>query len=461
MADVDIFAHIPDKPASHGVDIFAHIPTEGGQPLPFNPQEGATSAQLNAMDPTIPRPGPIAPPAADERGILRRGFDYALTQGGRFSPDVAKHMLANDALDLVSSIPMSAPVGAGLMGANAVAKTASTAGKAASGAVHVGTELVGNLATHTGGESIRQAFAAGQAGGEAAEAFLSSLRGSAAPEEVVDIAKSALAKIRDARNVEYMSGMVDVTKDAKQLSFDGVESAISKIRGAAEYKGKAVNPEAVARLKEVQNAISEWKAGEPADFHTVQGFDALKQRIGAVLEQTTPHTKASAVVGNAYNAVRDEIAKQAPGYAKVMKDYEEASSAIRDMEGALSLKDTWARKSTTEAALRKLQSVMRNNVQTAYGNRLRMAQSLDEASGGMLMPSLAGQSLSSVTPRGLGNVMAGASAIGSLAHPGVAATLPLQSPRLVGEAAYGLGSLPRIFRRYATSAADAIRTPFQ
>lgn len=339
--------------------------------------------------------------------------------------------------------------------ADVAAAAAKTVGKgAATGVRGVGSavaDVIGGIGTHTGGESLRQAFKAGLEGGEQSQLFLNALRDNAPADSVVQTARNALGKMRESRGAAYTSGMMDATGDATQLSFDGVKDALKDIRSAAQYKGEVINPEAAAKLSEIEEAVGKWEKNDPADFHTVQGFDALKQRIGAVLESTTPHTRAATIAGQAYNAVKDEIVRQAPAYGNVMRDYEEASSALRELESSLSLKDSWARKGSVDTALRKLQSVMRNNVNTNYGQRLKSVQSLDQLSGGKIMPQLAGQALSSLTPRGLGNLEAGATGIVGLAHPAVLGALPFQSPRLMGEAAHALGAGGRTVRNAARS----------
>lgn len=327
--------------------------------------------------------------------------------------------------------------------ADAVESGGGVAGRGLTAAGRGATDLIGGIGTHTGGESLRQAFQAGREGGIKADLFLDALRGKQPMETVVATARDALAKMREARSAAYTSGMIDIKGDATQLSFDGIDKALAGIRSAAEYEGVTVNPQAAAALDEIRTAVNEWRAGDPTKFHTVAGFDALKQRIGAVLEQTAPHTRAATIAGHAYDAVRDEIVAQAPAYGKVMRDYEEASTALRELEGGLSLKDTRARQGTIDTSLRKLQSVMRNNAHTNYGYRLSLASDLDQKAGGTIMPQLAGQALSSLTPRGLGNVVAGGNVLAALSNPAAAFALPFQSPRIMGEAFYGMGALGR------------------
>jgi hypothetical protein len=106
------------------------------------------------------------------------------------------------------------------------------------------------------------------------------------------------------------------------------------------------------------------------------------------------------------------------------------------MQRALSL----GKGASTDTSMRKLQSVMRNNVNTNYGNRLDLARALEEKGGVEIMPSLAGQALNSWTPRGLGNVAVGATGLaGAAINPSILGALLFQSPRLVGEGAYLTG----------------------
>jgi hypothetical protein len=96
--------------------------------------------------------------------------------------------------------------------------------------------------------------------------------------------------------------------------------------------------------------------------------------------------------------------------------------------------------SAAGTTLRKLQSALRNNVNTSYGNRLNMLDELDPD----LITEIGGQALSSITPRGLQGLTAGTvGAYGAFINPTTLAALPLQSPRLVGELAFKLGQLEK------------------
>ena len=125
-------------------------------------------------------------------------------------------------------------------------------------------------------------------------------------------------------------------------------------------------------------------------------MDALKQRIGAILEDIPYNTKARNVADDIYHSVKETINTQAPVYSNVMKDYSESAELIREIEKSLSL----GKKASVATGLNKLQSLMRNNVNANYGYRQEIANKLMTEGSRNLMPALAGQSLSSWTPRG-------------------------------------------------------------
>jgi hypothetical protein len=291
--------------------------------------------------------------------------------------------------------------------------------------------------TGAGANSIRGAFEAGAAGGEAGQAFRASMRGETPWAQVVDDAKDALSNMRVQRNAAYRSGMSDISKDATVLSFEPVDAAMAKTASVKSFKGQDLAPKTADVRKEVDDAIAEWKALDPAEFHTPEGFDALKQKIGDIAESLPYNTPQRVVADNAYSAVKKAISQQAPAYDKVMADYSTASDQIKQIQKELSLNP----KANINTALRKLQSVMRDNVNTSWGDRAKYADTLAKSGASNLLPSLAGQALSSSLPRGLKAPVLDsmiASAAG-LMNPGTLALLPMASPRIVGEAAHMAG----------------------
>lgn len=309
-----------------------------------------------------------------------------------------------------------------------------------------GGELLGSLlrkeaglATGAGEEAFKQAYKAGKEGNQT---FLANMRGKAEMKDVLETAKDNLNSIRADRNAIYRSGMEDISKDKSLLNFDAIDTRLKEAKDIGSYKGKTTNPNAIKALQEIKSSVNEWKNADPAEFHTPEGMDALKQRVGATLEDIPYGTKARTLAEGIYNSIKSTISEQAPVYNKVMKDYSESTDLIKEIEKSLSL----GQKSSVAQGLNKLQSLMRNNVNTNYGYRQELANKLMESGGNDLMPALAGQALSSKTPRGLvgQGLDAGAllSILGGATHlPLTAATIATTSPRLMGEATYKAGEL--------------------
>ena len=134
------------------------------------------------------------------------------------------------------------------------------------------------------------------------------------------------------------------------------------------------------------------------------------------------------------------IAEQAPEYQKVMDEYAADSRVIDDLQSTLSLRDS----ASTDTKLRKFQSVMRNNVNTNYGERMRLVDELVKAGANNMPEALAGQALNSASPRGFGQLMMGAGIYGGATlDPAAFALLPASSPRVVGETAFAAGQAAR------------------
>jgi len=297
------------------------------------------------------------------------------------------------------------------------------------------------MTTGAGQEPIRQAFQAGREGGERSTQFRSNIAGTADQMDILNAAKENLTALRNDRSQAYKSGMVNVANDKTQLSFSGIDNAIKKAEGRTRYQNKVVDQQAADALEQAKGIIAEWKQSDPALYHTPEGMDALKQSIGAILDGLEPNKNAFTTVNQVYNSVKSEIVKQAPTYANTMKAYTDASETIREIEKSLSL----GNKASADTAMRKLQSLMRDNVNTNFGMRTRVGRQLEEQGGNLMMPGLAGQSLQSLAPRGI----QGATAIGQTGLAGMVGGVPAalmsalaSSPRVAGESAFitGLGA---------------------
>jgi len=304
--------------------------------------------------------------------------------------------------------------------------------------------------TGTGGEAVATAFRSGKQGGTS---FLDNMRGNVQMTDVLDEARGALQQMRIDKSAQYKQGMAGVSADKTVIPFAPIDSAVSSLKSMGNYKGQVINKNASGTVDDIAGLVNQWKNLDPAEFHTPEGLDALKQAISDIRDTTQLGTAGRRAADTAYNAVKSEITKQAPTYAKVMKDYSEAADLIKEIERSLA----GNQKTAADTAMRKLQSLMRNNVNTNYGNRLDLAREL-EARGADILPAVAGQAMNSWTPRGLQGLSAGGIAGAGVmtSNPLAAAALLPTSPRLVGELAYGLGAANRGVGNAATAGGNKL-----
>ena len=234
--------------------------------------------------------------------------------------------------------------------------------------------LLKNTLGATTGTSAETISAAYNAGKNKSTTFLDNMRGNAGFDDVVESAKAGLNSMRADRAAQYRSGMMDISADKSVLNFAPVDEALQKVQSMGSYKGVQTNKNASGVVGEISDKIAEWRSLNPAEYHTPEGMDALKRAIGDIRDATQFGTPARRAADGVYNAVKGEITKQAPTYSKVMGQYASASDELAQIEKALSLGD----KTSKDTAIRKLQSLMRNNAQTSYGNRLSLAQQLEQ-----------------------------------------------------------------------------------
>ena len=413
-----------------------------------------------------------AMPAAVQRGInaieinpeaQQRAIQTANVAGQEFAKPYSsmqgfKQTLQEDPFRILSDVSMLAGgAGAGLKAANIGAKTAQvgnvlsaasnvlnpvTQATYAAGKLGQGAEMVGKgyLAAKSGvgTEPINQAI---KAGAEGNQTFLENMRDKVPSLQVLDDAKANLAQMNKDKQDAYRSGMVNIKNDKTVLDFTGIDKALANAESMAYYKGKIKDQTAANVLEDMKKKVADWKNSNAADYHTPEGMDALKQTLWESFGKLGQEEKTAFSAGKqVYDAVKSEIGRQAPTYAEVMKGYSESSDLINEIERTLSL----GNKASADTAMRKLQSLMRNNVNTNYGQRLSLAQELSNAGGKDLMPALAGQAMNSLTPRGLqgaSNVPTAYLAYGAGGPALAVADVLSSSPRVVGETAYKYGQM--------------------
>ncbi len=386
---------------------------------------------------------------AGSGGVIAKGLQFAPRLAAGYIPSGLAPALKSGGF--ASGAGIGTNIGAGALAGGAAAgltgsdvTTGAGIGAALPAAVRgvpAMAKAVAGTTSGVGSTPLEEAFKAGKGGGATGQAFRENIKGDAPINDALVTAKNALNLMRQDRANRYKATIGKSFDDTTALDFTPIENTFNKTLSSVKGKGSSseywtIGKDEQGKISEVADIIQEWKL-DPAR-HNVEGLDALKRRIGAVYPENPKQAQAQRVIDTMYNSVKKTIEEQAPDYAATMKDYSTMTDQIREIEKSLSL----GNKATADTAMRKLQSLMRNNVATNYGGRIESAGKLKEYGAENLMPALAGQALSELAPRGIaraGNIAGFGAAI--TANPLSALALPLASPRLMGEAAYGAGRL--------------------
>lgn len=359
--------------------------------------------------------------------------------------DELKHTLATDPVGAIADASV-ALTGGGSLAARApgvvgrAGEAARTVGAAVDPIANVGRAVSRSggavadalgVSTGAGARPFREAFEAGRAGNEV---FAEHMRGERPIADVVGLADNAVSQMGRDRSAAYNANMAGVRESQAVVDFTPVFNALQNAYANAHYRGVPIDVAAadvVTRMRDITQQF----AAIPGQA-TPERFDALKRALGEVRQRTQQGTLERRLADQVFHGVRNEITRQVPDYAAAMRDYANASDTIDEMRRTMSIND----RAAPDTTLRKLQSTMRNNVNTNYGARERLLDELAQHEPD-LPAALAGQSLNTVAPRGLARIspMTVIASGGATMNPLSLAALPFTSPRLMGEATFAAG----------------------
>ena len=310
----------------------------------------------------------------------------------------------------------------------------------------VGGGLAQLLGVYSGGSAtnIKVGYKGAYAGGDQNELFLKSMRGDIPMDAVVEEARTAVSAMHAQKMDEYKTNIAGVFNDAPDtpMDFKAIVATTEEAMGTGKFKGVDISKSTGDVRSRIQDTIEQWSELDPAEYHNVEGMDALRKSIGDIRKSTEHGTPARSMADKIYFAFRKAVDAQAPGYGEVLTNYHQASNHLEDLERALSL----GNKAGTETALRKLQAIGRNDVTSAYGKRAEYGKELADAGATGLESMIAGQSLSSWAPRGVRSYILGAGATGygaGVSPALIPLAMALSSPRVVGMLTHGAGRTHR------------------
>lgn len=332
----------------------------------------------------------------------------------------------------------------------------------------VPSELAG-LPSGAGGPAIREAFGAGMERGvrgaptPRSEALTGAMR---RPEDtgddLVSAARGAVQNLREAASAQYQTAMSRFGGQQTLIPMNTVITRMHTLKprnfdAMVDAPNRPSNHLAWQNMMTTVEDYAAKAAQDPTLLHPL-AMDAFKQdlydigsKVGGAYDRD-----AARIAGAAYNAVRSELVRHDPVYANIMRDYERAAREAQQLEGTFGLAAARGKQPNIDSASRRLLSIMRNNAHTNYGQRATQGRRLaDLDTSGTLMPTLAGQTLSAIPPRGLQGLGATTAAVTTaLTNPSMLPAFVGFSPRVAGEAAYGLGRVAGTGRRAATTLRD-------
>ncbi|MEI6281512.1 MAG: lytic transglycosylase domain-containing protein [Alphaproteobacteria bacterium] len=299
--------------------------------------------------------------------------------------------------------------------------------------------------TTKGGPVIQEAFQAGRSGIGSAQsrAFKKGLTGKATSADVRNPVQQVIKGVFDKRRADYQKGMGAVHNDPAVIPFNEIEDAVKSVENRAYSRGHSgtaapvlTDVEAAGAWNKVNKAVQEWKALDPAEFHTPGQIDELKQKIGSIRDAEQIGTPAYNAANEVYKTVKAKIVEQAPAYGKIMTDYSNQSDLAKEFTRATGAGE----KAAAATAFNKIKRLMdpRNPAEREAANLIR------QGGGGETFATVAGETLRPMFPPIKSSAIEGGALLGGatlLHNPLVAALAPLASPRLMGSAAYRAGTV--------------------
>jgi hypothetical protein len=324
-------------------------------------------------------------------------------------------------------------------------------------AARVGGQVIGRL-TGIGTTPVKEAFKSGeQATGNVLKSqttFDKAMRGEINGQEVVDIAKNALNRIKDTRSAEYQAHLANLTSGGNLPAITGqgvtahqidVKPIADKMKQLmAQYniklgigpKGNVIvnadrvgmGKKGISDIEEIIEKVGSW-GRDPEDF-TVKGLDTLKRQLDDFYSDSS---QARAFVTSMRNTVKDTIVKAVPEYDVMTKGYSEATQLIKDIESNLMMrKQGMSGRIVSDQTLRRLMSAMKDNFEL----RGELVQALTAQGGEDVVGAVAGHSMNTWLPRGLagtGPALLGNVVLAKLVHPAFWPVVAASSPRVSGE----------------------------
>lgn len=317
-------------------------------------------------------------------------------------------------------------------------------GLAAKGVGAIAKPVLGRL-SGTGAGAIEEAVKSGMQPTSSMNPFKSTttydkaLRGKVSGEDIVDSARTALSRLKDARTGAYQTQLQAIAQNQASIDLRPIKGEVVSLMqkynvkidpttGAIDTSRIAMGKTGRNDIKDIIEEVSAW--GTKQGDNTALGLDTLKRRLDDFYSDSS---QARQFVTQLRNKVKDSIVANVPQYDQMTKGYTEATKLIKDVEAGLMLrKQGMSGRIVADQTLRRLMSSMKDN----FALRKELVDVLGKEGGEDLGSAIAGYTQNSVVPVGLagtGPALVGSAALAKYFDPTFAGVLVASSPRVQGE----------------------------
>jgi len=265
------------------------------------------------------------------------------------------------------------------------------------------------------------------------------LRGKISGEDIVESARTALTRLKDARTSTYQGHLQQIAQNSAPIDLRPVKGEVVSLMqkynvkidpatGALDTSRIAMGKTGRNDIQEIIETVSAW--GTKQGDNTALGLDTLKRQLDDFYSDSS---QARQFVTQLRNKVKDTIVANVPQYDEMTKGYTEATKIIKDVEAGLMLrKQGMSGRIVADQTLRRLMSAMKDN----FALRRELVDILGKEGGEELGQAIAGYAHNSVMPVGLagtGPAIIGSAAVTRMVDPSFGALMAASSPRVQGE----------------------------
>ena len=109
------------------------------------------------------------------------------------------------------------------------------------------------LTSGSGGDALKVAFEAGEAGGDAQKLFIDNLRGNVKPDEIVPKALQAVKDLGDARKGDYKTNKAALKLENSPVNFKTIKQKIFDFENSNKFEGMSeLSKKAQIKLKDIK-----------------------------------------------------------------------------------------------------------------------------------------------------------------------------------------------------------------